>query len=124
SPRPPNADIVAYYPAVGAALLPHAATRPLTLLRCPQGPTQHWFFQNHDTGGFPDAMKSLLITEKDGSKEDYFYIDNLAGLIAGTQMNVLEWHLWGSRNKDIEKPERIIFDKIGRASCRERVRVS
>jgi bifunctional non-homologous end joining protein LigD len=55
-------------------------------------------------------MKSLQITEKDGAVEDYFYIDDLAGLIAGTQMNVLEWHLWGARAADIEKPERIVFD--------------
>ncbi|MET3923972.1 DNA ligase D [Devosia sp. 2618] len=105
-----KADLVAYYAAVANRMLPYIENRPLSLLRCPQGRTKYCFFQKHDTGGFPDAMKSLLITEKDGSKEDYFYIDNLAGLIAGTQMNVLEWHLWGSRTKDIEKPERIIFD--------------
>ncbi len=105
-----KAELVAYYAAVAERMLPYVATRPLSLLRCPQGRAKYCFFQKHDTGGFPDAMKSLLITEKDGSKEDYFYIDDLAGLIAGTQMNVLEWHLWGSRNKDVEKPERIIFD--------------
>ena len=55
-------------------------------------------------------MKSVMITEKDGSQEDYFYLDSLDGLIGGTQMNVLEWHLWGSRTDDVEKPERIIFD--------------
>lgn len=103
-------DLVAYYAAVADAMLPYVARRPLSLLRCPQGHAQYCFFQKHDTGGFPEAMKSLMITEKDGSKEDYFYVEDLAGLIAGTQMNVLEWHLWGSRNKDIEKPERIIFD--------------
>jgi bifunctional non-homologous end joining protein LigD len=105
-----KADLVAYYAAVAERMLPYIANRPLSLLRCPQGRTKYCFFQKHDTGGFPDAMKSLLIEEKDGEKEDYFYIDNLAGLIAGTQMNVLEWHLWGSLTKNIEKPERIIFD--------------
>ena len=105
-----KADLVAYYAAVADRMLPYAEGRPLSLLRCPQGRSKYCFFQKHDTGGFPDAMKSVLITEKDGSKEDYFYIDDLAGLIAGTQMNVLEWHLWGSRTKDVEKPERIIFD--------------
>ena len=105
-----KADLVAYYAAVAERMLPYVENRPLSLLRCPQGRAKYCFFQKHDTGGFPDAMKSLLITEKDGGKEDYFYIDNLAGLIAGTQMNVLEWHLWGSRTKNVEKPERIIFD--------------
>src|SRR5690606_8760702 len=105
-----KADLVAYYAAVAGRMLPYIENRPLSLLRCPQGRAKYCFFQKHDTGGFPEAMKSVLIAEKDGTKEDYFYIDDLAGLIAGTQMNVLEWHLWGSRIKDVEKPERIIFD--------------
>ena len=105
-----KADLVAYYAVVAERMLPYIENRPLSLLRCPQGRAKYCFFQKHDTGGFPDEMKSILITEKDGSKEDYFYIDALAGLIAGTQMNVLEWHLWGARNKDVERPERIIFD--------------
>ncbi|HTM77808.1 MAG TPA: DNA ligase D, partial [Devosia sp.] len=103
-------DLAAYYAAVAEAMLPYIENRPLSLLRCPQGRAKYCFFQKHDTGGFPDAMKSIPIVEKDGQKEDYFYIDSLAGLLAGTQMNVLEWHLWGSRTKAIEKPERIIFD--------------
>ncbi len=105
-----KADLVAYYAAVAARMLPYIENRPLSLLRCPQGRAKYCFFQKHDTGGFPEAMKSVLIAEKDGTREDYFYIEDLAGLIAGTQMNVLEWHLWGSRIKDVEKPERIIFD--------------
>lgn len=105
-----KADLAAYYAAVAERMLPYIENRPLSLLRCPQGRAKYCFFQKHDTGGFPDAMKSIMITEKDGEKEDYFYIENLAGLLAGTQMNVLEWHIWGSRNKDVEKPERIIFD--------------
>ena len=105
-----KADLVAYYAAVAARMLPYIENRPLSLLRCPQGRAKYCFFQKHDTGGFPDAMKSLMIAEKDGEKESYFYITDLAGLIAGTQMNVLEWHLWGARTDDIEKPERVIFD--------------
>ena len=105
-----KADLVAYYAAVADRMLPYVENRPLSLLRCPQGRTKYCFFQKHDTGGFPDAMKTLQIAEKDGEKESYFYVDDLAGLIAGTQMNVLEWHLWGSLTKDVEKPERIIFD--------------
>jgi bifunctional non-homologous end joining protein LigD len=105
-----KAEIVAYYDAVAARMLPMIADRPLSLLRCPQGRTKYCFFQKHDTGGFPGQMKSVEVVEKDGEKEDYFYIEDLAGLVAGTQMNVLEWHIWGSRRTAIEKPERLIFD--------------
>ncbi|HEY8575796.1 MAG TPA: DNA ligase D [Devosia sp.] len=103
-------DLVAYYAAVAERMLPYIENRPLSLLRCPQGRSKYCFFQKHDTGGFNEAMKSVMIIEKDGHQEDYFYVDSLAGLIAGTQMNVMEWHLWGSRTKDVEKAERIIFD--------------
>jgi len=109
-PEVTKAELAAYYAAVADRMLPFIADRPLSLLRCPQGQAHHCFFQKHDTGGFPAAMKSVKITEKDGTVEDYFYIQDLAGLIGGVQMNVLEFHLWGSKRDNVEKPERIIFD--------------
>ena len=102
--------LAAYYAAVAERMLPYIADRPLSLVRCPQGRSKYCFFQKHDSGGFPAQMKKVPITEKDGHVEDYFYVDDLAGLIAGVQMNVLEFHLWGSKRDDIERPERIIFD--------------
>lgn len=105
-----KAELVAYYEAVAPAMLPHIENRPLSLVRCPQGRTKHCFFQKHDTGGFPPQLLSKAIAEKDGEKKDYFYLTDLAGLVAGTQMNVLEWHVWGSRFPRIEKPDRLVFD--------------
>ncbi len=105
-----KADLVAYYAAVAERMLPYIEQRPLSLVRCPQGRAKYCFFQKHDTGAFPDQMKHIPIAEKDGHTEEYFYIEDLAGLIAGTQMNVLEWHLWGARIRDVEKAERLIFD--------------
>ncbi|MCD7058658.1 DNA ligase D [Pelagibacterium xiamenense] len=105
-----KARLVAYYAAVADAMLPFIADRPLSLVRCPAGRARQCFFQKHDTGGFADAMKSVDITEKSGEKADYFYLDDLAGLIAGVQMGVLEYHLWGVRRDKVEKPERIVFD--------------
>jgi bifunctional non-homologous end joining protein LigD len=103
-------ELIAYYNAVAERMLPHLEDRPLSLVRCPQGRAKYCFFQKHDTGGFPTAMKTVAITEKDGRVENYFYVDSLAGIIAAVQMNVLEFHLWGSRRDDIERPERVIFD--------------
>lgn len=105
-----KSQLVAYYEEVADAMLPHISNRPLSLVRCPQGPTKYCFFQKHNTGGFPEQMKSQVIPEKDGDKADYFYIDNLAGLVAGTQMNVLEWHIWGSHFETLEQPDRLVFD--------------
>ncbi|MBB4052092.1 bifunctional non-homologous end joining protein LigD [Devosia subaequoris] len=105
-----KSQIVAYYEDVAEAMLPHITGRPLSLVRCPQGRTKQCFFQKHDTGGFPEQLRSGSVVEKDGEKQDYFYVEDLAGLVAGTQMNVLEWHVWGSHFDDIEKPDRLVFD--------------
>lgn len=105
-----KSQLVAYYEDVAGTMLPHIKDRPLSLVRCPQGRTKHCFFQKHDTGGFPEQLHSKVITEKDGDNQSYFYVDDLAGLVAGTQMNVLEWHIWGSHFDTIERPDRLVFD--------------
>src|SRR5690606_10479306 len=48
--------------------------------------------------------------ESDGEIDNYLYVDGLDGLIAGVQMGTLEFHIWGSRIDDIEKPDRLVFD--------------
>ncbi|QQR38093.1 DNA ligase D [Devosia rhizoryzae] len=105
-----KAQLVDYYSEVAEAMLPHIANRPLSLVRCPQGRAKHCFFQKHDTGSFPEQIYSQTITEKDGDRQNYFFIKDLAGLVAGTQMNVLEWHIWGSHFDDVDKPDRLVFD--------------
>lgn len=101
-------QLVAYYNAVAERMLPHIEKRPLSLVRVPHGSKP--FFQKHDTGGFPDAMKRVAIELKESDKEDHFYVDDLAGIVAGVQMSTLEFHIWGSHIKTLEKPDRIIFD--------------
>ena len=103
-------ELIAYYAAVADAMLPYVGRRPLSLVRCPQGRAKYCFFQKHDSGAFPAEMKKVAITEKDGHTEDYFYVEDLAGLAAGVQMNTLEYHIWGSLVDDVERAERIIFD--------------
>lgn len=110
APGVTKADLAGYYDAVAARILPHVAHRPLSLLRCPQGRARACFFQKHDSGGFPEAMHRIDLAEKSGARATYFHVSDVAGLLAGTQMNVLEWHVWGSRVDDVEHPERLIFD--------------
>ncbi|WP_332715568.1 DNA ligase D [Pelagibacterium mangrovi] len=105
-----KARLAAYYAAVVDAMLPYIADRPLSLVRCPAGRAKQCFFQKHDTGGFTQGMHTVSIVEKDGTADDYFTLDGIEGLLAGVQMGVLEFHIWGSRRDSIEKPDRIVFD--------------
>jgi bifunctional non-homologous end joining protein LigD len=102
--------LAAYYASVAPAMMPYIANRPLSLVRCPAGRAKQCFFQKHDTGGFAQGMDTIEIEEKDGQADSYFTLDDLGGLLAGVQMGVLEFHIWGSRRDAIEKPDRIVFD--------------
>ena len=103
-------DLIAYYESAANLMLPHLTNRPLSLVRCPAGSGRHCFFQKHDTGGFPGAMHHVAIEESSGKKQDYFYVNDLSGVVAAVQMSVLEFHIWGCRIDQVEKPDRIVFD--------------
>ncbi len=103
-------DLADYYEAVAPIMLPFAAERPLSLVRCPQGRAKKCFFQKHDNGGFGDAVKAVPIKEKDGGSEDYLFVTDARGLLQCVQMGTIEFHGWCARTGAVEKPERMVFD--------------
>lgn len=103
-------EVAEHYDRVGERMLTHAADRPLSLLRCPDGISGDCFFQKHAGKGFPDAVKTMPIEEKDGDVEDYMYVTTAEGLIAAAQMGTLEFHIWGAARDRIERPDRLVFD--------------
>ena len=99
-----------HYNAVAAVMLPWAGSRPISLVRCPQGRAKKCFFQKHDAGMFGDAVRQVGILEKDGHNEPYLYVDTPEGLLTCVQMGTIEFHGWGSRIEDVEKADRLVFD--------------
>jgi bifunctional non-homologous end joining protein LigD len=99
-----------YYREVAPLLLPELRDRPLSLVRCPGGIRGQCFFQKHHAATLGGSVRSVPIREKDGSREDYVYVDDVAGLLELVQMNVLEFHPWGARIEDVEHPDRLVFD--------------
>jgi bifunctional non-homologous end joining protein LigD len=103
-------DLAAYYRRIGPLMLPWIARRPVSLVRCPQGRARKCFFQKHDSGSFGPHVLHVPVAEKDGHREDYLYVEDVAGVIACVQMGTIEFHGWGSRVADVDKPDRIVFD--------------
>ncbi len=99
-----------YYAAVAPLMLPFAASRPISLVRCPQGRARKCFFQKHDSGSFGDHVHQVPIREKDGGTEDYLYITDTDGILFCVQMGSIEFHGWCSSVPDVEQPDRMIFD--------------
>ncbi|WEX11425.1 non-homologous end-joining DNA ligase [Chelativorans sp. AA-79] len=105
-----KADIARHYVRVAERMLPAVRNRLISLVRCPDGRSKECFFQKHAGRGFPKAVRRQEITEKDGGTAEYLYVGDLAGIVAGVQMNTLEFHIWGSRIDSLEKPDRLVFD--------------
>ncbi len=103
-------DLAAYYTAVEALMLTDTARRPVSLVRCPQGRSRKCFFQKHDAGSFGESVKHVPVKEKNGSTEDYLYIEDGSGLLTLVQMGTIELHGWGSRVDALEQPDRLVFD--------------
>ncbi len=108
---PEKPAILDYYGQMAAFLLKHAGRRPLNLFRCTGG---HCFYQrnrNHPAGTtFEAPIHFLPIEQKNGRTEDYLYVDDEGGVIACAQADGIEFHGWGSRVEDVERPDRIAFD--------------
>jgi len=103
-------ELADYYAQVSPIMLPWAGRRPVSLVRCPQGRAKQCFFQKHDAGSFGDTVHHVDVTEKDGSVQPYLYVDDADGLVACVQMGTIEFHGWGSRIDDLEKPDRLVID--------------
>ena len=103
-------ELAEYYAALAPIMLPWAGSRPISLVRCPQGRAKKCFFQKHDAGSFGDSVKQVAIEEKDGDNQPYLYMDTPEGLMTCVQMGTIEFHGWGARIEDVEKADRLVFD--------------
>lgn len=109
---PEKAAILDYYRRLGPYLLAHAGRRPLNLFRCTAG---YCFFQrnrNHPASGaaLGPPVRFIPIAQKNGRTEDYLWVADEAGIAACAEADGIEFHAWGSRVGDVERPDRIAFD--------------
>ena len=103
-------ELADYYAAMAGVMLPWLGRRPISLVRCPQGRAKQCFFQKHDAGSFGEQVHHVDIREKDGGTEPYLYVEDAHGMLACVQMGTIEFHSWGARVEDVERPDRLVFD--------------
>jgi bifunctional non-homologous end joining protein LigD len=98
-------DLAEYWLAIAEHALPEIAHRPLALVRCPEGIAGEQFFQKRAKPGFPKEIRSGHL-----GTAPYLVVDDIAGLLACAQVSAIELHAWGSREPDVEHPDRVVFD--------------
>jgi bifunctional non-homologous end joining protein LigD len=98
-----------YYESVADHLLPELRNRPLSLVRCPQGPGEGCFYQKHIDKAWSEEIERVTIPESDG--EGIYAVANSAPAVVGlVQKGVIELHVWGATTRDLSKPDRMVFD--------------
>jgi bifunctional non-homologous end joining protein LigD len=102
-------DLARFYERVGERMLPHLVDRPLTLVRAPDGMNGQRFFVRHAGDWAPRELRQFEIVGGTGAGTAMI-VDDVRGLVALAQMNVLEIHPWNARTRDLERPDRIVFD--------------
>jgi DNA primase len=106
---PPPEALADYYRAAGPLMLPFLERRPLNLFRC--SGDRCFYQRNRDhpptgEGFFRPPIGQLAIAQKNGRTEDYLYVDSVAGIIACVEAKAVEFHAWGCRIGDVERPDR------------------
>jgi bifunctional non-homologous end joining protein LigD len=107
---PTKLDIAVYYAQIGDFMLPHIIGRPISLVRCPTGRAQDCFFQRHAFAGMPASVATFQSINSEGESQTYLSVADPKGYLALAQFGVVEFHVWGTAVKRLEKPDRIVFD--------------
>jgi bifunctional non-homologous end joining protein LigD len=100
-------DLADYYRSVWDWMAPHLISRPLALLRCPDGTSGQCFFQKHASAGLSEKSLHTVIDRKG---RQIIAVEDLDGLLSLVQAGVLELHVRGSTIDHLDVCDRIVFD--------------
>ncbi len=101
-------DILAYYLAVAPVLLPHLASRPITLQRWPDGIDDEAWYQHNAPYPLPPFVHTLA--EDKDTKKRRVIVDNVETLAWLVNLAALTIHVWSSRVPHLEQPDWTILD--------------
>lgn len=102
-------DLAAYYEAIAPLMLPHIASRPVTMERYPAGIGKKGFWQKDVSTGFPAWLERVEVAKKDGVVHHPLVTDQRS-LLWITNQNTITPHVWTSRAPDLMHPDVGVFD--------------
>jgi bifunctional non-homologous end joining protein LigD len=103
-----KAALARYYESVAEWMLPELRERPLSLVRCPQGPGEGCFYQKNIDDKFPAEIERVPVELGGGGV--YAAANSISAVVGLVQMGVIELHAWGSTTRKAECPDRMVFD--------------
>jgi bifunctional non-homologous end joining protein LigD len=104
-----KADLAHYYRRVGPLLVAHSQGRPLALHRFPDGIDRGGFFQKQAGSHFPEWIRTVPLTTREGSTE-FVVLEDVATAVYLAGQAMIVAHTLLSRADEPQRPVEVIVD--------------
>lgn len=102
-------ELVEYYAAIAALMVPHVRNRPLTMERYPDGITGHRIMQKNAPDYFPDWIPRARVGKRDGTVTHVLANDAATLAYLANQASITQ-HVWLSTIDRPHEPDQMMFD--------------
>jgi bifunctional non-homologous end joining protein LigD len=102
-------DLAEYYAAVASVMVPHLRGRPVNMQRFPDGIGGMAFYEKKVPSHFPDFVHTVEVHTEDGTQRQVV-VDDRRTLVYLAQQACLTPHTWLCTEKDLERPDQLVFD--------------
>ncbi|AZE67016.1 ATP-dependent DNA ligase LigD phosphoesterase module /ATP-dependent DNA ligase LigD polymerase module [Pseudomonas synxantha] len=102
-------QLAQFYAGISQWILPFLRSRPVSLLRAPEGIEGEQFFQKHSERMAIPHIKQLDQALDPGHAR-LMEIDSRDALVGAVQMGTVELHTWGATTDKIETPDLFVLD--------------
>ena len=108
--RKTKRDLLLYYAAIAAAVLPHLKDRALVMKRYPNGIEGKFFFMKRAPPYRPEWLETCSIEHASGSVIDFPMAQDLASLLWIVNLGCIDLHPWYARCDETDPPDFLHFD--------------
>jgi DNA ligase D len=103
-------DLVRYYIAVGDGIVRALRERPTQLRRFPDGIDGEQIYQKRVPAKRPDWVETVRVTFPSGRHADELCVTEVAQVVWGANLAVIDFHPWPSRRANTEHPDELRID--------------
>jgi DNA ligase D-like protein (predicted polymerase) len=103
-------DLVDYYLAVGDGIVRALRDRPAQLRRFPDGIAGEQIYQKRVPEKRPEWVEVARVTFPSGRHADELCVTEVAQVIWGANLAVIDFHPWPSRRTDVDRPDELRID--------------
>lgn len=82
--------------------------RLLTELRCHDKSKKFCFYKKHPESN--EFVELFNVSKQKNNQNTYFFVKNQTQLLNQVQLGAIEFHIWGSRIDNVNKPDIMVFD--------------